>query len=113
MIPVRSGQAHFVGTSNTVELASVGKSPLIQAIGVRSPSDRSGALCQACGIGVYVPEKSNIQTIADLAGKRVTYITGNDSANLVGEAILPMLGLPGTMWKSVYAQAPRRLYGSG
>jgi len=94
MIPVRSGQAHFfVGTSNTVELASVGKSPFNTSDWGPQPLRQVWSALSSGGIGVYVPEKSNIQTIADLAGKRVTYITGNDSANLVGEAILAYAGL--------------------
>ena len=94
MIPVRSGQVHFfLGTSNTVELASTGKSPFNTSDWGPQAFRQVWSSLSSGGIGVYVLEKSDINTIADLKGKRVTYITGNDSANLVGEAILAYAGL--------------------
>jgi len=94
MIPVRSGQVHFfLGTSNTVELASTGRSPFNTSDWGPQAFRQAWSSLSSGGIGVYVPDNSSIQTIADLAGKRVTYITGNDSANLVGEAILAYAGL--------------------
>lgn len=94
MIPVRSGQVHFfLGTSNTVELASTGKSPFNTSDWGPQAFRQVWSSLSSGGIGVYVLEKSNINSIADLEGKRVTYITGNDSANLVGEAILAYAGL--------------------
>lgn len=94
MIPVRSGQVHFfLGTSNTVELASTGKSPFNTSDWGPQAFRQVWSSLSSGGIGVYVLQKSDINTIADLKGKRVTYITGNDSANLVGEAILAYAGL--------------------
>jgi len=94
MIPVRSGQVNFfLGSSNGVELASVGRSPFNTSDWGPQACKQVWSCLSSGGIGVYVPDNSDIQTIADLAGKRVTYITGNDAANLVGEAILAYAGL--------------------
>lgn len=94
LLPVRSGSINVcVGTSNMTELASKGAAPYNTTDWGPQSFRQVWSCPAAAGIGVYVLEDSDIQSIADLAGKRVTYIPGNDSANLAGGAVLAYAGL--------------------
>jgi TRAP transporter TAXI family solute receptor len=95
LIPVRSGTAHFSVMSGVSAYAGAyglwdygkyewGPQPFRQILSVIDWEQ---------GISVAVSAGSNIKTLKDLKGKRVTYVPGATSINVCMEATLAFAGL--------------------
>lgn len=95
LLPIRSGRAHFsalgastayIATNALYEFASYewGPQPLRQILPVTDWDQ---------GYGVVAAADSNIKTLKDLKGKRVTYVPGGLSINIAMEATLAFAGL--------------------
>ena len=94
LTPVRTGSLNIVaGTSNMTALAIPGKSPFNSSDWGPQQLRQLWSTPSAGGTACYVLDSSPIKTWEDLKGKKVTWIPGNDSANLVVESFLAYAGL--------------------
>lgn len=111
MIPVRSGTVQFfLATSNTASLAVPGRSPFNTTDWGPQPLREVWGGFNAAGLAAYVPKDSDINSLADLKGKRVPYQPGNDSANFANEAFLRYAGLTWDDVEKVNCTSPSDAY---
>ncbi len=92
--PVRAGSIDIVAaTSNTATLIIPGRAPFNTSDWGPQQIRILYSTKSKSGTGLYVLENSDIKDFPDVKGHRVTYIPGNDSANLVVECMLAYAGL--------------------
>ena len=111
LTPVRAGTLHIVaGSGNMVALASIGRAPFNTSDWGPQNLRQLWSTPAAAGQGCYVMDDSSIKDWADLKGKKVTFIPGNDSANISVEAILAYAGLTWADVEQVNCSSPTDAY---
>ena len=63
------------------------------APGTGGPQDLRALVGRQSAYGIAVAETGGVETVADLAGKRIAYVAANPSVNLKNDAILAAAGL--------------------